>query len=428
MEVGLSLAASVCLAYVAKELFGDFDGIKLNPSQKTGKGVVMRLDEIRKRRKEEMDDDDEEKKLPLKPLTLNSYEVVIAENVIDPTTIPVTFSSIGGVSCKAEIYDLVVLPLLRPDLFLSGNVEVTRGILLYGRPGTGKTMIAKAIAREGQATFLNVQLSVIMNKYFGESQKTVSAVFSLARKLAPSVVFIDEIDTFLQQRNGDESALSSMKSEFLTLWDGINSDASGLVMVLGATNRPYDVDTAILRRMPRTFEIGLPDVQGRIDILNLMLKGTRLHSSMVNFLPKLANATNGFSGSDLKELVRCAKMEPIRELTKEYSEAAVKMEGGKGKGMVGPPKGTVVRAVEVRDFEVAIRKVHKTGDAAKSYKNKSKAEDNADDGVPAGPQIDMRLIAKMMAQMTGGSGNGGRGGNGNADGGRRRGLDDDDLD
>ena len=194
-----------------------------------------------------------------------------------------------------------------------------------------------------------------MNKYFGESQKAVSAVFSLARKLSPSVVFIDEIDTFLQQRNGDESALSSMKSEFLTLWDGINSDESKMVMVLGATNRPYDVDTAILRRMPRTFEIGLPDVKGRSDILALMMEGTRVQDGMDKVLEDIAKVTNGFSGSDLKELVRCAKMEPIRELTKAYSEEAVKSK--KKQKFVGPPKGTKVRPVSRKDFETAIRKV-----------------------------------------------------------------------
>ena len=137
LELGLTLAFAGAVTYIARELF-DNDSIKLQTSQKSGKTVVQRLEDIRKRRKEELDDEDVEKKIPLKPLTLNSYEIVIAESVIDPSTLPVTFSSIGGLTCKAEIYDLVVLPLLRPDLFLSGNVEVTRGILLYGKPGTGE--------------------------------------------------------------------------------------------------------------------------------------------------------------------------------------------------------------------------------------------------------------------------------------------------
>ncbi len=359
--------------------------------------------------------------------SLSSYEMSIAQsNVIDPTNIAVKFSDIGGMDhIKSEIYDLVVLPLIRPDLFISdsGLVSPPKGILLYGPPGTGKTMLAKAIAKESHATFVNVQLSTIMNKWFGESNKLISAVFGLSKKLAPSVVFIDEIDAFLSQRDGTEgSAVNSMKSEFLTLWDGLLSERpksikklavkeydeedggrgwrrsssrsrsesteepstpvmlpTPPIIVLGATNRPYDVDPAILRRLPRSFEISLPNYNSRLQLLNLFLEKQCMTPEAKTFLPKVAEMTVGYSGSDLKEVCRAAAWEPVREMTSGASRRAVGVvaggasSGGKQEKMLRrtssgfPPRGTKARPVNKSDFILAVQKVKKTGDSAKDF-------------------------------------------------------------
>ncbi|KAL9180947.1 hypothetical protein ACHAXT_009752 [Thalassiosira profunda] len=351
---------------------------------------------------------------------LSSYEMSIAQsNVIDPANLKVTFADVGGMDdIKREIYDLVVTPLLRPDLFTSdsGLVSPPKGILLYGPPGTGKTMIAKAIAKESHATFVNVQLSTIMNKWFGESNKMISATFQLARKLAPSVVFIDEIDAFLSARDGTEgSAVSSMKSEFLTLWDGLlserrkgssaDADANnnwrvGLgggedggaadaydneqpllptppIIVLGATNRPFDIDPAILRRLPRSFEVPLPPFQSRLQLLQLFLQKQDMTPSARDFLPKLARLTEGYSGSDLKELCRAAAWEPVREMTTRASQRAVGIGDGNSNGKAlrrtssgFPARGSKARPVNEDDFLLALQKVGRTGDSARQFHKK----------------------------------------------------------
>ena len=125
-----------------------------------------------------------------------------------------------------------MLPLCHSALF-SKHLSPPKGVLLYGPPGCGKTMLAKAIAKESGATFINLHISTLMDKWFGESQKLVSAVFSLAKKLQPAVVFIDEIDSFLRERSmGDHEAMGMMKAEFMTLWDGLESDAQTRIVVL----------------------------------------------------------------------------------------------------------------------------------------------------------------------------------------------------
>uniref|UniRef100_A0A5B6ZAL4 Putative ATPase family AAA domain-containing protein 1 n=1 Tax=Davidia involucrata TaxID=16924 RepID=A0A5B6ZAL4_DAVIN len=243
------------------------------------------------------------------------YEDVIACDVINPDHIDVEFDSIGGLEAiKQALCELVILPLRRPELFSHGKLlGPQKGVLLYGPPGTGKTMLAKAIAKESGAVFINVRISNLMSKWFGDAQKLVAAVFSLAYKLQPAIIFIDEVDSFLgQRRTTDHEALTNMKTEFMALWDGFTTDQNARVMVLAATNRPSELDEAILRRLPQAFEIGMPDHKERVEILKVILKGERVEDD-IDF-DHIATLCDGYTGSDLLELCKKAAYFPIRDL------------------------------------------------------------------------------------------------------------------
>ncbi|KAI0770644.1 AAA-domain-containing protein [Fomes fomentarius] len=252
-----------------------------------------------------------------KDLKLDEYESQIASEIIHPDDIEVGFSDIGGLEpIISSLRESVIFPLRFPHLFSSSALlGAPKGVLLFGPPGCGKTMLAKALAKESGATFINIAASVLTNKWYGESNKLVAGLFSLARKAQPSIVFIDEIDSFLRERTkGDHEVTGMMKAEFMTLWDGLTS-STDRILVLGATNRPNDIDSAILRRMPKRFSVGLPDVEQRQKILTLMLKDTPLEEGFSIRL--LAEQSEGLSGSDLKELCRNAAMRPMRELMRE---------------------------------------------------------------------------------------------------------------
>lgn len=191
-------------------------------------------------------------------------------------------------------------------------------------------MLAKALAHESGATFINLHISTLTEKWFGDSNKLVKAVFSLAAKLEPSIVFIDEIDALLgTRRSGEHEASGTLKAEFLTLWDGLTSTTpSGRpkrIVVLGATNRMQDIDVAILRRMPKKFAVPLPAAPQRLRILRLILKDTRLDTAHFD-LDYLVRITAGMSGSDLKAACRDAAMIPVRELIRERQAAGAPMK------------------------------------------------------------------------------------------------------
>jgi ATP-dependent 26S proteasome regulatory subunit len=174
-------------------------------------------------------------------MDMNAYEARISVDVFSCDELDISFENVGGMEEEvSEVKDNVVLPMQMWKLFKgTGNIApCPTGVLLYGRPGTGKTLIAKAIVKECGATFINIKASAVMDKWLGESDKLIVALFSLARKLAPTVIFIDEIDTLLKKREGDHNSnISSMQGAFLTEWDGLSSMSSAPVVVLGATNR-----------------------------------------------------------------------------------------------------------------------------------------------------------------------------------------------
>ena len=219
------------------------------------------------------------------------------------------------------------------------------GVLLYGPPGCGKTMLAKALASESGATFINLHISTLTEKWFGDSNKLVHAVFSLARKLQPTIVFIDEIDAVLGQRRSSEHEASGMvKAEFMTHWDGLTSSNTfgepQRILILGATNRIQDIDEAILRRMPKKFPVSLPSASQRLRILGIVLKDTKVDKE--NFdLEYLVRVTAGMSGSDIKEACRDAAMSPVREFIRQKKASGARME---------TISATEVRGLRTSDF------------------------------------------------------------------------------
>ncbi|KAJ9594105.1 hypothetical protein L9F63_014471 [Diploptera punctata] len=280
---------------------------------------------------------------------LEDFDHVFAGHLVDPANIPVSWSDIAGLEdVIRELRETVILPIQKKELFADSQLtQPPKGVLLHGPPGCGKTMIAKATAREARTRFINLDVSILTDKWYGESQKLAAAVFTLAVKLQPCIVFIDEIDSFLRNRNAhDHEATAMMKAQFMSLWDGLITDPNCTVIVMGATNRPQDLDRAILRRMPATFHIGLPNIHQRRQILRLILENEPTAEDVD--LNRMAKMTENFSGSDLREMCRNASVYRVRDY--------MKVESGKSSPGAGTSKLCMVTDNE-DEFHDALRPI-----------------------------------------------------------------------
>ncbi|XP_017229337.1 uncharacterized protein LOC108204426 isoform X3 [Daucus carota subsp. sativus] len=252
----------------------------------------------------------------LKNLAKDEYESNFVSAVVPPDEVGVKFDDIGALEdVKTALNELVILPMRRPELFSRGNLlRPCKGILLFGPPGTGKTLLAKALATEAGANFISITGSTLTSKWFGDAEKLTKALFSFAGKLAPVIIFVDEVDSLLGARGGsfEHEATRRMRNEFMAAWDGLRTKDSQRILILGATNRPFDLDDAVIRRLPRRIYVDLPDAENRLKILKIFLDQEDLEPEFQ--MQQLANATEGYSGSDLKNLCRAAAYRPVQEL------------------------------------------------------------------------------------------------------------------
>ena len=259
--------------------------------------------------------------------TKPSKPVIVTENtifklgsltkVIDSSVPRITYDELGGLKNEVQkIREMVELPMRHPELFDKIGVEAPKGVLLYGPPGTGKTLLAKAVAGETNAHFISLSGPEIMGKHYGESEERIRDIFTQAEENSPSIVFIDEIDSIAPKRNEVSGELEKrIVSQLLTLMDGMKS--RGKVVVIAATNRPDSIDPALRRpgRFDREVEIGIPDDDGRFDILSIHTRGMPINKK-VN-LKEISKTTHGFVGADLEVLSKEAAMRSLRRILPE---------------------------------------------------------------------------------------------------------------
>lgn len=263
----------------------------------------------------------------------------------------VTYEDIGGLKEEIQkVREMIELPLRHPEIFEKLGIEAPKGVLLYGPPGTGKTLLAKAVANESNAHFISISGPEIMSKFYGESEARLREIFKEAKEKAPSIVFIDEIDSIAPKREEVTGEVERrVVSQLLSLMDGL--EARGKVIVIAATNRPNALDPALRRpgRFDREIEIRVPDKRGRLEILLIHTRNMPLGSEaedIVN-LDKLAAVTHGFVGADLEYLCKEAAMKCLRRLLPELNMEDEKL----------PPEVLNKLIVTNDDFQNAVKEI-----------------------------------------------------------------------
>ncbi|MEM4246379.1 MAG: CDC48 family AAA ATPase [Candidatus Bathyarchaeia archaeon] len=287
---------------------------------------------------------------PIKIVETTNIQV-LSEPTPEKKGIPmVTYEDIGGLREEIQrIREMVELPLRHPELFQRLGIEPPRGVFLYGPPGCGKTLLAKAVANESEANFYVISGPEIMSKFYGESEARLREIFQKAQETAPSIVFIDEMDAIAPKREEVTGEVERrVVAQLLSLMDGMGS--RGNIIVIGATNRPNAIDPALRRpgRFDREIEIGVPDKQGRYEILQIHTRNMPLDGDVD--LRRLSEMTHGYTGADLSSLCREAAMKALRRYLPEINVEEERI----------PPSTLEKMVVKMQDFIAAYRDITPT--------------------------------------------------------------------
>src|SRR5215472_11429407 len=276
-----------------------------------------------------------------------TFHIAERDSALRGGTAQVAYEDIGGLKDEIQkVREMIELPLRHPEIFEKLGIEAPKGILLHGPPGTGKTLLAKAVASESNSHFISISGPEIMSKFYGESEARIREIFKEAKEKAPSIIFIDEIDSIAPKREEVTGEVERrVVSQILSVMDGL--EARGKVIVIAATNRPNALDTALRRpgRFDREIEIKVPDKRGRLEILQIHTHNMPLDQDVDQ--DKVAAVTHGFVGADLEYLCKEAAMKCLRRLLPELNLEEEKI----------PPETLEKLVITMNDFDNAIKEI-----------------------------------------------------------------------